>query len=163
MGPKDKDPKLQKSGIIYNYKCPQLNCTEQYIGESGRTLGDRLKEHLRAPSPIHQYSSTSGHPISPNCFKIIHRESKDVSRNIKEAMFIRVNDPSLSRNIGKYQLPHIWDQVLQDTPTLQLPQHYVHQLQPPHPPPFYTPPHGEGQHLLIGKYSIMGDHYPLYH
>ena len=29
---KDKDPKLQKRGIIYHYKCPHINCTEVYIG-----------------------------------------------------------------------------------------------------------------------------------
>ena len=26
--------------------------------------------------------------------------------------YIRVNNPSLNRNIGKYHLPHIWDEVL---------------------------------------------------
>ena len=113
MVPKDKDHKLQKSGIIYNYKCPHTNCPQQYIGESVRTLGDRVKEHLRAPSPIHQYSSTTGDPISPECFTIVHRETQGVTRYIKEAMFIRINDSSYNRNIGKYQLPHIWDQILQ--------------------------------------------------
>ena len=39
VNPKDKDPKLQKSGIIYHYKSPHLNCPEAYIGESGRALG----------------------------------------------------------------------------------------------------------------------------
>ena len=57
INPKDKDPKLQKSGIIYQYKCPHLNCPEAYIGESGRTLGDRVSEHLKAPSQ----SSTTAH------------------------------------------------------------------------------------------------------
>ena len=76
MAPKDKDHKLQKIGIIYNYKCQHTNCTEQYIGESGKTLTDRVKEHLRASSPIHQHSSTTGHRIMPDCFNIIHRESK---------------------------------------------------------------------------------------
>ena len=29
-------------------------------------------------------------------------------RTIKEAIYIRVNDPSLNRNVGKYHLPHVW-------------------------------------------------------
>ena len=120
MAPKDKDHKLQKSSIIYNHKCPCTNCPEQYIGESSRILGDRVKEHLRATPPAHQHSNTTEHPISPDCLTIVHRKTQDVTRNIKEAMFIRVNDPSFNRNIGKYQLPHIWDQILWDTPTLQL-------------------------------------------
>ena len=120
MASNGKDHMLQKSGIIYNFRCPHINCSEQYIGESSRTLGDRLKEHLRAPSAIHHHISTTGHQISTDCFKIIHREHQCVTRNTKDAMKIRVNYPSLKRNIGKYQLPHIWDQMLQDTPTLQL-------------------------------------------
>ena len=50
MAPKDKDTKLQKSGVIYKYKCPTINCPEEYIWETGRAFGDRLKEHLRTPS-----------------------------------------------------------------------------------------------------------------
>ena len=30
-------------------------------------------------------------------------------RTIKESTFIRVNNPKLKRNIGKFNLPHIWD------------------------------------------------------
>ena len=120
MAPKDKDNKLQKSEVIYKYKCPQINCPEEYIGESGRTFGDRFKEHLKAPSPIHQHTNTTGHPVIRDCFSIIHRESQGLTRNIKEAIFIRVNYPSLNRNLGRFQLQHAWDQILQDTPTLHL-------------------------------------------
>ena len=41
-------------------------------------------------------------------------------RTIKEALYIRVNNPSLNRNIGKYHLPHIWDEVLHNTSELKL-------------------------------------------
>ena len=30
IAPKDKDHKLQKSGIIYKFTCPHINCPEQY-------------------------------------------------------------------------------------------------------------------------------------
>ena len=102
MAPKDKDPKLAKSGVIYKYKCPTINCTEEYIGESGRTFGDRYKEHLKAPSPIHLHASSIGCPVSPECFSIVDREAQGMPRKIKEAMYIRVNDPSLNRNLGKF-------------------------------------------------------------
>ena len=95
--PKDKDPKLQKSGIIYHYKCPHINCTEAYIGETDRALGDRVNEHLKALSPIYLHSNSTGHPLNPGCFIIIHKETHSSSRTIKEAMFIRVNDPMLNR------------------------------------------------------------------
>ena len=61
-----------------------------------------------------------GHPVSPECFSIVDREAQGMARNIKGAMYIEVNDPSLNRNLGKFQLPHVWDQILKDTPTLHL-------------------------------------------
>ena len=36
--PKDKDTILQKSGVIYGYRCGRVHCEDEYIGESGRTL-----------------------------------------------------------------------------------------------------------------------------
>ena len=35
--------------------------------------------------------------------------------NIKESIFIRVNNPTLNNNIAKFNLPHIWDRVLLNT------------------------------------------------
>ena len=75
MAPKDRDNKLQKSGVTYRYKCLHINYPKEYIHESGRTFGDRFKEHIKAPSPIHQHTSTTRHPISPDCLSIVHRES----------------------------------------------------------------------------------------
>ena len=49
--PKDKDPQNNQTGIIYHYKCPQINYPSAYIGESGRSLDERVKEHFKAPSP----------------------------------------------------------------------------------------------------------------
>ena len=117
MAPKDRDSKSQKSGVIYKFKCTHINCPEEYIGESGRTFGDRLKENLRAPSPIYHHNNSTGHPISPECFTIVDREPRG---DIKKAMYIHVKYPSLNRNLDKYQLPHLWDHALQDTPAVQL-------------------------------------------
>ena len=75
VNPKDKDPKLQKSGIIYHCKCPHLNCPEAYIAETGRALGDRVSEQLKVPSPIYTHRNNTGHPLDPNCFNIIHKEN----------------------------------------------------------------------------------------
>ena len=116
--PKDNDPKTHKTEIIYHYKCPHINCPEAYIGELHRALGDRVKEHLKAPSPIHQHSTTTGHPLDLDLFNIIHKEVHSHSRTIKEAMFIHVLDPTLNRNLGKYELLHMWDNLLQASPTL---------------------------------------------
>ena len=120
MKPKDRDPKDSKSGLIYSYQCPQLDCNEEYIGETGRTLGERRKKHLKQPSPIHGHSQATEHPIDNNNFNIIGREDWGQARTIKESIYIRVNNPTLNQNIGKYNLNHIWDRVLFNTPRLKL-------------------------------------------
>ena len=38
VAPKDKDPILKKGGVIYRYKCERVECDEEYIGESSKTL-----------------------------------------------------------------------------------------------------------------------------
>ena len=117
---KDKDPKEKKSGVIYCYQCAALDCGEEYIGETSRTLGERYKEHLREPSPIQAHSQPTEHQLSQDSFNIIGRKGQDFKRLIKESVFIRVNNTTLNRNIGKFQLSHIWDMVLFSTPNIKV-------------------------------------------
>ena len=120
MAPKDQDPMKKRNGVIYRYKCDRVECDDEYIGESSRTFGERFKEHLKAPSPIFGHYNTTGHKVSLENFSIVGREEQNLMRTIKEALYIRLNNPSLNRNIGKYHLPHIWDEVLFNTSELKL-------------------------------------------
>ena len=100
---------VNQSGAIYWYQCGDLGCDDEYIWETSRTFGERHKEHLKTLSPIHHHSNQTGHPTSHNNFQIIGREGHNLARNIKkESIFIRVNNPTLNNNIGKFNLPHIW-------------------------------------------------------
>ena len=45
VAPKDQDPILKKSGVIYRYRCGRVDCNEEYIGESSRAFGERFREH----------------------------------------------------------------------------------------------------------------------
>ena len=120
MAPKDKDPLLKKSGVIYRYKCDRVDCDDEYIGKSARNFEERLKEHLKAPSPIYDHHNTSGHDVTIDNFTILGREDQNLLRTIKEALYIRANNLSCNRNIGKYHLPHIWDEVLYNISELNL-------------------------------------------
>ena len=120
MAPKDQDAIQGKSRVIYRYQCDRVECDEEYIGESSRTFGERFKEHLKAPSPIYDHYNTIGHNATIDNFSIVGREDQNLCRWIKEALYIRVNNPSLNKNIGKYHLPHIWDELLHNTPELKL-------------------------------------------
>ena len=50
-------------------------------------------------------------------------DSMILARNIKESIYIRVNNPTLNNNIGKFNLSHIWDRVLLNTKGLTLNNH----------------------------------------
>ena len=43
VAPKDKPREVDKSGVVYRVPCKE--CDRVYVGETKRTLGERLKEH----------------------------------------------------------------------------------------------------------------------
>ena len=58
--------------------------------------------------------------ISVENFNIVGRENQNIKRAITENLFIRVNNPSLNRSVGKYHLSHIWDEVVFNIPKLKI-------------------------------------------
>ena len=82
----------------------------------------------------------------------------------QEAMFIHANEPSLNRNLGKYQLPHVGQLLTGHTtitsPTIQpypLPIPYWNPpSQVPQPPNSSLPTKGGGICAFIGKYLNGG-------
>ena len=111
---------VNQSAAIYWYQCGDLGCDEEHIGETSRTFGERYNENLKALSPIHHHSSQIGHPTYHNNSQIMGRERHNLARNIKESTYIRVNNPTLNNNIGKFNLSHIWDRVLLNAKSLTL-------------------------------------------
>ena len=112
-------PEADNTEAIYWFQCGEPVCDEEYIGETSRTFEERFKEHLKDPSPVHHHSNTTGYITTQDNFQIIGREDHDIARTIKESVFIRVNNPTLNRNIGKFNLHHIWDWVLLINPGLK--------------------------------------------
>ena len=80
---------------------------EEYIGDSARTFGQILKDHLRTLSSIHGHANTTGHQNSMDNFTIMERESHNLPKAIKETIYIKINDQSLNRNIGEDKLLHV--------------------------------------------------------
>ena len=89
-----------------------MECDEEYVGESTRTSWERFKEHLKGPFPIYDHYNTTGHITTVENFSIVGREDQNHMRTIKEDIYIRINNPSLNKNIGKYHLSHMCDEVL---------------------------------------------------
>ena len=75
------------SRVIYKFKCPHINCLEEYVGESGRPYGDRLKDHLRTPSPI--IATPQDTQSALNALPLLtgsHRGSQGTSRRLCTSM-----------------------------------------------------------------------------
>ena len=64
----------------------------------------RYKEHLKVPLSIFEHQNITGHTTIGENFKIIGRKGQNMVRVIKEAICSRVNNSTLNRNIGKYNL-----------------------------------------------------------
>ena len=120
MAPKDWDTIQKKAESFTDINVTGWSVMRNTLVNPSRTFGERFKAHLEAPSPIYDHSNITGHNVTMENFSIIGREDQNLCRWIKEALFIRVNNPSLNKNIGKYHLPHIWDQVLHNTSELKL-------------------------------------------
>ena len=54
--PKDKDTILQKSGVIYRYRCGRVDCEEKYIGQSGRTFWRKVQTAHESTISCHRQS-----------------------------------------------------------------------------------------------------------
>ena len=119
MVPKDKDHILKKVESYTDIVVIQWSEMRSTFGESARPFAERFKEHQKAPSPIYDHSSRSDHKVNIDNFSIVGREDQNCIRTIKE-IYIRVNNPSLNKNIDKYHLPLILDEVLFNSPELKL-------------------------------------------
>ena len=93
-----------------------------------------------------------------NSFSIVHNEVNSNFRTSRRPVFIQVQDPTLNRNLGKYQVPHIWDHLLMASPnpamqafqhSNYLPPHLIHSLLVPSPPTTHT----GGGIYFYGKYT----------
>ena len=104
----------------YTYQVPVKDViVHPYKDESAGTCGKKFKEHLKESSPIYCNQSTTGHTATLDNFNIVAREGQNYARMIKEYIFIRVNNPTLNGNIVKYNLSHVWDDSLFNTPELK--------------------------------------------
>ena len=88
--------------IVYYDECPEEHCNENYIGENGRRISERIIDHAGGDSKSYIYKNCieTGHR-SPdiNDFKIIGSNfHKNVSkRKIAEALLIKQLKPTLKK------------------------------------------------------------------
>ena len=119
--PKDKLTVHEKCGVVYETECEQ--CGECYIGETGRSMGERAEEHDKSirkrdsKSALSEHQEKTGHVVTTKpliqSIKIIDSEPRDKHRKIIEAINIMVKKPSLNRNDGA-DLPELYLPLLKE-------------------------------------------------
>ena len=129
---KDRQARDKTSNLVYGVKCAKEGCTDTYVGETKQSLKARMSQHRR-PSTGDQYDSavfthleTTGHSFKNEDVIILDREERWFERGVKEAIWERVERPSLNRRGGlRVQLSHAWDRALKQlTRRLSPPQQH---------------------------------------
>ena len=78
-------------------------CSENYVGETERTIQTRLMEHRRPSCALsevsrHIYQQSPEHTFSFDNVQILDREPDWFKRGVKEAIYIRTLKLSLNRD-----------------------------------------------------------------
>ena len=115
VAPKDKTKVQEQSGVVYRIPCE--GCNKDYVGETKRTLGERVKEHAaniaNNLSAVAEYHQKTGHKPDLDNIKVLCREDKLIPRKVREAIFIRKEtSPTLNRDGGR-ELSKIYDSLLE--------------------------------------------------
>ena len=105
------------------------------------------------------YSKGLSESIKKANFNMLGREDQGLMRLIKESIYIRVNNPTPNRNIGKFNLSHILDRFLLNTPGLKLNnkngQVQAHNNSPLQPTPMGQL-QGQSKHALNSQHVLRG-------
>ena len=119
--PKDKITEEEKKGIIYKVNCL---CGKSYIGETGRPLSTRMKEHRKAvvngelnKSAIAEHCYKCGQQIDWANAMAIGHESDFWRRKIKESIKIKCYGTGPNSGINRdngFEIGHAWDSIIKD-------------------------------------------------
>ena len=96
MDPKDKISTDQKKDIVYHWECQADGCNASYIGETSRTLGERVKEHSKSTTlAILKHCKDFHHPLpSIIDFSIIDKDPSQITRGQRSHSYKKVGPHS---------------------------------------------------------------------
>ena len=100
---KQKRTKLEKTGAIYKINCN--DCNNVYIGESGKQLRERVKQHEAAVRnnnisyQVVQHCNDNNHTMDFNNIEILNQNKNVRSRRFLEAFYSASNTNSFNRRM----------------------------------------------------------------
>ena len=110
--PKDPPPPGRRGGVVYEIPCN--DCDRVYIGETGRPIGERVKEHQRDVrlsrvdgSAVAEHAWGAGHHPDWDNVRCVDQEHHWYTRRVKEAIHIRLRQRNINRDSG-IDIPGFW-------------------------------------------------------
>ena len=89
--PKDKDSITNKSGVIYSSSVPkQVSNRSSLVSWKGPLVLD--SRNISGTPPTYEHGNNPGHCINVDSFSIGGWVEHNITRTIKEVLFIRIND-----------------------------------------------------------------------
>ena len=105
---KDPVPKCLTNHVVYHFKC--AGCNARYIGETARHLTTRVNEHLQVQkdSAIYKHLHDPNNVACKNasseqCFTVLDHANTEFKLAIKEAGYIREQQPDLNNKCKKHK------------------------------------------------------------
>lgn len=108
---KDDIPKELRSDVCYEISC---DCNVKYIGQTKQHLHKRFKQHQNGDinhSALSEHLVSSGHNINFDNVKILCNESHRQKRDVKEMIYIRMNE-TINTQTDSLKLGRSYDNLL---------------------------------------------------
>ena len=127
--PKDPVPMSRRKGVVYSIPCAE--CPQTYIGQTGRSLDHRLREHNRAlkngdvtASAIAEHVFLANHQVDLCKATMIDVHPHLQTRCILESWYIQPQQTTL--NWGRGTLPELYAALLDWTRPFCFSNYYYH-------------------------------------
>ena len=103
--PKDSVPVERRTGIVYQIPCK--DCAQMYVGQSGRTIVDRVKEHQRVVKngdtntlAVAEHAWQHQHRMDWSAAEVLHYSQHRFSRCMLESWHIHHQSDSTNQERG---------------------------------------------------------------
>ena len=111
---KDRVPMKKKKGVVYEIPCGE--CQLSYVGETLRTLEDRVREHRRhvqkgnvLQSAVAEHARIQEHTIRFDDARVIDQATDCIPRRVKEALHIRKREGATMNKDAGLTLSRQWE------------------------------------------------------
>ena len=105
---KDKTKFEHQHGLVYYANCTKPSCCDNYVGETGRRIIDRIKDHNGRDHAAHMVKhniETSPTDVNTANFKIIDMNFSNCKRKRKIAESLWIKDLRPTLNVQEKSIP----------------------------------------------------------